>query len=76
MRRAAHLRAARSHLGVVADRTLRAPRANRAFNADEKHIRAEGAVMDKSNNVMGLFLHKTASVRASEALTLAPPGRK
>jgi hypothetical protein len=54
-------------LRVVADRALRAPRANRAFGADERHIRAEGVVMDRGNNVMGLFLYK--------ALTFASPGR-
>jgi hypothetical protein len=37
---------------------LRAPRANRAFCADEKHIRTESTVMDKSSNVLGLVLYK------------------
>jgi hypothetical protein len=82
-------------LRVVAHLALRAARANRAFGADEKNIRAESAAMDKGNNVMGLFLHKivdcmrmrcssacnrrsarTASVRASEALTFASPDRQ
>jgi hypothetical protein len=69
---------------------LRALRANRVFRADEKRIRAENAVIDKSKNVSDLLSYKiddcvrmgfssahnrrsarTASVRASEALTLA-----
>jgi len=38
---------------VVDDRSLRAPRANRVFCTDEKHIRAENTVMDKSNTGSG-----------------------
>jgi hypothetical protein len=36
---------------VLGDRPLRAPRANRGFSTDEKRIRTETTVMDKSNNV-------------------------
>jgi len=32
---------------------LRAPRANRAFFTDEKRIREENTVIDKSNNGLG-----------------------
>jgi hypothetical protein len=34
----------------VCARTLRAPRANRVFRTDEKHIRTENAVMDKTKD--------------------------
>jgi len=33
----------------VGRRQLRAPRANRVFGTDEKHIRTENAVIGKSN---------------------------
>jgi hypothetical protein len=46
------------HLGVVHGRPLRAPRANRVFSTDEKRIRTENAVMDKSKNRLGLRLCK------------------
>jgi hypothetical protein len=43
---------------------LRAARANRVFYTDEKHIRVENAVMDKSKGGLGLFLSKiVAAVR-------------
>jgi hypothetical protein len=37
---------------------LRAPRANRVFGTDEKHIRTENMVMDKNNNGLGSLLSK------------------
>jgi hypothetical protein len=37
---------------------LRAARANRVFRADEKRIRSENTVMDKSNNSLGLLLYE------------------
>ncbi|MFH1043509.1 MAG: hypothetical protein V1796_00225 [Pseudomonadota bacterium] len=39
---------------------LRAARANRVFGTDEKHIRTENTVMDKSNHGLGLLLSKIA----------------
>jgi len=39
---------------------LRAPRANRDFFTDEKHIRKEITVMDKSKTRLGLSLSKIA----------------
>jgi hypothetical protein len=39
---------------------LRAARANRVFCADEKRIRTENTVMDKSKNGLGLFLYEIA----------------
>jgi hypothetical protein len=39
---------------------LRAARANRVFCTDEKHIRVENSVMDKSKGGLGLFLSKIA----------------
>jgi hypothetical protein len=41
-------------------RNLRAARANRVFWTDEKHIRPENTVIDKSNNGLGLLLFKIA----------------
>jgi len=38
---------------VVDERPLRAARANRGFRTDEKRIRTETTVMDKSNNGLG-----------------------
>src|ERR1039458_9003685 len=43
---------------VAAD--LRAARANRVFDTDEKHIRIKNTVMDKSNIGLGLLLYKIA----------------
>jgi hypothetical protein len=37
----------------VAERSLRAARANRGFRTDEKRIRTENAVSDKSKNRAG-----------------------
>jgi hypothetical protein len=39
---------------------LRAARANRVFCTDEKRIRTEDTVTDKSNNGLGLSLYKIA----------------
>jgi hypothetical protein len=39
---------------------LRAARANRVFCADEKRIRTENTVMDKSKDDTGLLLSKIA----------------
>jgi len=39
---------------------LRAARANRVFCTDEKHIRTENTVIDKSNNGLGLLFSKIA----------------
>jgi hypothetical protein len=39
---------------------LRAPRANPVFCADEKRIRTENTVIDKSNNGLGWLLYKIA----------------
>jgi hypothetical protein len=39
---------------------LRAARANRVFCADEKRIRAENAVMDKTKGGLGWFLYEIA----------------
>jgi hypothetical protein len=39
---------------------LRATRANRVFRADEKRIRTENTVMDKSKGGSGRFLYKIA----------------
>jgi hypothetical protein len=36
------------YLYVVAHQALRAPRANRVFRADEKRIRTENTVMEKT----------------------------
>ena len=36
---------------------LRAARANRVFHTDEKRIRMENTVMDKSNRGLGLILY-------------------
>jgi len=41
---------------VAAD--LRAARANRVFDTDERHIRIKNTVMDKSNIGLGLLLYK------------------
>jgi hypothetical protein len=45
---------------VIDKRPLRAPRANPVFYTDEKRIRIENRVIDKSNNGVGLFLSKIA----------------
>jgi hypothetical protein len=37
------------------DPPLRALRANRVFRADEKHIRTENAVLNKTRNRLGLY---------------------
>jgi len=37
---------------------LRAPRANRVFCTDEKHIRAENTVMDKNKGGLGRLFSK------------------
>jgi hypothetical protein len=42
---------------------LRAPRANRGFCTDEKRIRTETTVMDKSNIGLGPFLSKIATLQ-------------
>jgi hypothetical protein len=42
----------------VGKRALRAPRASHVFGTDEKHIRTENMVIDKSNNGLGLLLSK------------------
>jgi len=47
--------AASVNIGV---RPLRAPRANRVFRTDEKRIRAENRVLDKSKSDLGLPLYK------------------
>jgi len=39
---------------------LRAARANRVFCTDEKRIRTENTVIDKSNKRLGLSLYKIA----------------
>ena len=39
---------------------MRAARANRVFRADEKRIRTENTVMDKSEDGLGLILFKIA----------------
>jgi len=39
---------------------LRAPRANRGFGTDEKHIHTKTTVIDKSNCFVGLLLSKIA----------------
>jgi hypothetical protein len=44
----------------MARAALRAPRANPVFRTDEKHIRSENRVMDKSNNGLGLVFYKIA----------------
>ena len=41
-------------------RTLRAARANRVFCADEKRIRAEDPVIDKSRQGLGFVVRATA----------------
>jgi hypothetical protein len=46
--------------GDVGWRTLRALRANHFFGTDEKRIRTENAVMDKSKSESGLWLSKIA----------------
>jgi hypothetical protein len=48
---------------VVDDQPLRAPRANRGFGTDEKHIHTETTVKDKSNIGLGLFLSKIATLQ-------------
>jgi hypothetical protein len=48
---------------IVAERTLRALRANRDFGTDMKRIRTKITVMDKSNNGFGSLLSKTAAAR-------------
>jgi hypothetical protein len=40
---------------------LRAARANRVFYTDEKRIRIENTVIDKSNKSLGLSLYKIAN---------------
>jgi hypothetical protein len=44
-------------------RPLRASRANRIFCTDEKHLRPENAVIDKSSIHLGLFLPKFATLQ-------------
>jgi len=43
---------------------LRAPRANRVFHTDEKHIRMENTVMDKSKSGLGSVLFQDRRLRA------------
>jgi len=43
---------------------LRAARANRVFRTDEKHIRTENTVMNKSNNDLGLGSIQDRRLRA------------
>jgi len=44
----------------VRKRALRAPRANHVFGTDEKRIRTENTVLDRSNNGLGLLLERIA----------------
>ena len=44
----------------VLSHALRAPRANHVFRTDEKHIRAENAVIDKTKDNRGQVLSKIA----------------
>jgi len=46
---------------------LRAARANRVFGTDEKHIRTENTVLDKSNHGLGLLLSKIATLQQRRA---------
>jgi hypothetical protein len=46
------------------DENLRAARANRVFRTDEKRIRAENTVMNKSNNAPGLGFIQDRRLRA------------
>ncbi len=58
-RGAAAARTAAVYPGVVKEQPLRArARANRVFRADEKHIRTENTVMDKSKGGLGWLLYK------------------
>jgi hypothetical protein len=45
---------------LLGKKNLRAARANRVFCTDEKRIRTENTVMDKSNNGLGLLLSEIA----------------
>jgi hypothetical protein len=49
-KRGTPLRVERKKICVVAHQPLRAPRANRVFRVDEKRIRTENTVIDKSNS--------------------------
>jgi hypothetical protein len=42
------------------EQPLRAPRANHVFRADEKHIRPENTVLDKSKSGLGRVLSRIA----------------
>jgi hypothetical protein len=53
-------RGIRQRLRVADERPLRAARANHVFYTDEKRIRIENTVMDKSNNGLRLILYKIA----------------
>jgi hypothetical protein len=48
-------------------RPLRAPRANRAFRTDEKHIRSESTVMKKTRTVWGLYPRSTIGAEGSSS---------
>jgi len=49
--------------GACRERPLRAPRANRVFSTDEKRIRGENTVIDKSNNGLDCFYPRSPIVR-------------
>src|ERR1039458_1151582 len=49
---------------------LRAARANRVFCTDEKRIRAENTVMDKSKNGLGLLLSNIATRQQQRLFSL------